>query len=99
MNRADTLQAQGLASLLSVHGQTVTFRGVSARVLIDRTPQSKFPNAEINIAQPESSTVIIKITTEPEQGEVFFEGTIQHSIFSVRNLGYGWECRCNVNRP
>jgi hypothetical protein len=99
MSQAATLQAQGLNALLSVHGQSVTFRGVAVTVLLNRTPGPQFQSAEVNIAQPEGSTIVITGVSEPKQGEVFLEGTVQHSIFAVRNLGYAWECRCNVNRP
>jgi hypothetical protein len=99
MTPADALQSKGFTAMLTMHGTKVTFRGASATVLINRLPVSQFPAAEINIASPDGSTILIAGVSEPKQGEVFLEGTTQHSVFAVRNLGYAWECKCNINRP
>lgn len=99
---ADTIHTQGFASLLSIHGQVVTFDdGVSATVLINRIGNGySYPGAPIKADTGEESTLMVPSSiAERTPGMVATEANgTKHRLGIVRNLGYAWECSCEVTR-
>lgn len=89
-------QVTAFAQLLRIRGENVTFRGVTVRALIDRTPKAGNPPGNIEVTTQRGSVVQLPLTVSaPEQGDVITDGhSIKHRVLYARHIGHCWNCEC-----
>lgn len=104
MSLASDALSQGiLATMLdtAIAGETVTFRSASVSAHINREAgDGTEPPGSINSSTREEVIVLFAATvSEPIPGEIITtSGSEKLRIEHVRNLGYGWSCRCALKR-
>lgn len=100
---SDALQL-GVSTILCnpvLAGETVTFRGASHDVHIDRLAgDGTEPGGPVITSTKETWSVdFLSSVTEPIPGEIITTGQgHKMRIESVRYLGFAWQCRCSIKR-
>jgi hypothetical protein len=100
MNAADTALSQGLTALLETAGDSVTFRGLSVSVVVNRVPFEEQPfrdNPDFSTAATSRIEIPVgSVSPAPKAGEIITEGTTYHRIQRVVLTGLAYLCDCEV---
>lgn len=91
----------GAATLFAAAGESVTYRGGSITVTIDRLPRPQTQGRRMDFDPRNRSSIFAlrsALTTAPKAGETFTDSFgMKHRIESFLFNGAGWVCDCHTS--
>jgi hypothetical protein len=102
MSVCSNLRAVGLAKLRAVDGEILTFRGATLTAIVNRNVGAGADIGEVQTSLLDASEIEFArsaVSTEPEIGEVFLEGSRYHRIERVLVTDLTYRCLCQQSTP